>query len=72
MATIYSGAGIIYADDLAVYSSTTTAVQSQGMAARNSLWAVGLVGVVAVGSVVSWCGGARRSELRITNQEMKG
>jgi hypothetical protein len=46
------GGGPIYADDLAVFSSTSTAVQSQGMAARNSLWAVGLVGVVAVGVVL--------------------
>ncbi|MBN2394307.1 MAG: hypothetical protein JXR84_26475 [Anaerolineae bacterium] len=44
--------GTFYADDLEAFSSSTTAVQSQGMAARNSLWAVGMVGVAAVGVVL--------------------
>jgi len=43
------GSGTFYADDLAVYSSTVTAVQTRGMAARSGLWAAGLVGVAAVG-----------------------
>jgi len=45
---LVEGTGVIYADDLTAFSSTTTAVQSRGIAARNSLWAVGLVGVAAV------------------------
>lgn len=44
--------GTFYADDLAAFSSSTTAVESQGMAACNSLWAVGLVGVAAVSVVL--------------------
>jgi hypothetical protein len=45
--------GTFYVDDLAAFSSTVNAVRSRGMTARNGLWAAGLVGVAAVGVVLT-------------------